>query len=177
MAAANEYLNKAGLSELVAKIQLKYATKAEIPTKTSDLTNDSTYQTEAQVTDAIAQAISGITNFSYEIVQTLPAEGVKGIIYLVANAESGSYDEYVWIETTSEFVKIGSQEIDLSEYLKTSKLIGDGANVNVSTDEQTGNTVVTLTAEALASLAKAESALQASDFDVITNAYIDSLFE
>lgn len=47
-----EYIDKTGLTEFYAKI------KDKIPTKTSDLTNDSNYMTESQVTAAITTALS-----------------------------------------------------------------------------------------------------------------------
>lgn len=58
----------------------------------------------------------------YEVVQTLPSTGASNTIYLVPNGGShpNYYDEYVWIESTSEFEKIGTTEIDLSGYLQKS---------------------------------------------------------
>lgn len=47
-----EYINKEGLTEFYTKI------KDKIPTKTSDLTNDSNYMTAEQVTAAITTALS-----------------------------------------------------------------------------------------------------------------------
>lgn len=86
------------------------------PTKTSDLTNDSDFQTGTQVSSAIASAISGVTQFDYQVVTALPASGVKGTIYLVAHtAETQNlYDEYLWINDAWE--KIGTTQIDLSNY-------------------------------------------------------------
>lgn len=47
-----EYIDKTGLMEFYTKI------KDKIPTKTSDLTNDSNYMTAEQVTAAITTALS-----------------------------------------------------------------------------------------------------------------------
>lgn len=47
---------------------------------------DSTFRTEAQVQDAIDDALADITGIDYQIVATLPATGVKGVIYLVGTA-------------------------------------------------------------------------------------------
>jgi len=55
--------------------------------------------TERYVTDAL----SGILNFEYRIVDELPTTGEKGIIYLVPT-EGGTYDEYVW--STNKWIKI-----------------------------------------------------------------------
>lgn len=85
-----------------------------VPTATSDLTNDSDYQTGTQVSSAIATAISGITGISFEIVQTLPATGDAGTIYLVSHGGSGTniYDEYVYVNNAWE--QIGSTAADFT---------------------------------------------------------------
>lgn len=72
--------------------------------------------TTAFVGTAIANAISGIQGISYEVVQTLPATGAAGVIYLISNSGSGQniYDEYIW--TGSAFEKIGTTDVDLSGY-------------------------------------------------------------
>lgn len=94
-----------------------------VPTKVSDIANDSQFQTLQQVTDAIDEAIAGVTQFSYEIVQTLPASGAAGTIYLVpSTADPSTYDEYIWVENAWE--QIGhTGEIDLSEYWGKSELV------------------------------------------------------
>lgn len=86
-----------------------------VPTATSDLTNDSDYQTGTQVSSAIATAISGITGISFEIVQTLPATGEAGTIYLVSHGGSGTdiYDEYVYVNNAWE--KIGTTAADFTD--------------------------------------------------------------
>lgn len=86
-----------------------------VPTATSDLTNDSDYQTGTQVSSAIATAISGITGIQFEIVQTLPATGDAGTIYLVSHGGSGTdiYDEYVYVNNAWE--KIGTTAADFTD--------------------------------------------------------------
>lgn len=58
-----------------------------VPTLTSDLTNDSNYQNATQVQtaiDAAIQGLSGITfNFDYDTVSELPATGEEGTIYFI----------------------------------------------------------------------------------------------
>lgn len=104
-----------------------------VPTKTSDLTNDgdgtagSAFQTADDVSDAIDAALADVTGIDYQIVQSLPATGEKGIIYLVSNSGSGgnSYDEYIWVEPTggtAHFEKIGSTDVDLSGYWAKTEL-------------------------------------------------------
>lgn len=93
-----------------------------VPTLTSDLTNDSDFQTGQDVTDAIDAALADITGVSFEVVQTLPATGEAGVIYLLSNSGSAgnSYDEYVYVNNGWE--KIGATDVDLSGYWATSDL-------------------------------------------------------
>ena len=97
------------------------------PTKVSDFTNDSGFQNATQVQDAINAALADITGIDFQIVQTLPATGEKGVIYLVPNSGSGnnSYDEYIWITngSTSKFEKIGTTDVDLSGYVQYTDLV------------------------------------------------------
>lgn len=93
-----------------------------VPTKLSDLTNDSGFQTATQVSTAISEAVADITSFEFEVVQSLPATGQAGIIYLVAHSHGAgdAYDEYIW--TGSTFEKIGNTDVDLSGYQLSSEL-------------------------------------------------------
>ena len=96
-----------------------------VPTATSDLTNDSGFQDATDVQDAIDAAIAGITSFDYEVVQSLPQTGEKGVIYLVSNSGSGqnTYDEYIWIDgSPGKYEKIGTTDIDLSGYVQASEM-------------------------------------------------------
>lgn len=98
-----------------------------VPTVTSDLTNDSDFQDSQDVQGAINAALADITSFEYEVVQSLPAQGEKGVIYLVPNSGSGTnvYDEYIWVTPTggtSHFEKIGTTDVDLSGYWSKSEL-------------------------------------------------------
>ena len=82
------------------------------------------YQTASQVTSAINSAIAGVTQFDLQVVESLPAKGKKGVIYLMAHshASGDAYDEYVWVESKSAFEKIGNTDIDLSAYMKKTDL-------------------------------------------------------
>lgn len=97
------------------------------PTKVSQFTNDSGFQNATQVQNAINAALADITGIEFQIVQTLPSTGEKGVIYLVPNSGSGnnSYDEYIWITngSTSKFEKIGTTDVDLSGYVLRSDLV------------------------------------------------------
>ena len=94
-------------------------TDAEIET----LITSKGYQTETQVQQLIDDELAGITGIDFEIVATLPASGVKGVIYLVGDASP--YDEYIWIEPTggtAHFEQIGSTSVDLSGYVQASEM-------------------------------------------------------
>jgi hypothetical protein len=83
------------------------------------------YQTASQVNSAISEAISGVTQFNYEKVSSLPSTGVKGTIYLVPSTKTDTanvYDEYIWVETDRKFEFIGTTAVDLSGYVQTKDL-------------------------------------------------------
>ena len=115
------------------------AVDISVPTKVSQLTNDSGfqtstqvnsivtgkgYQTQSQVQTLINSAIGNITSIRYEKVTSLPATGSNGVIYLVAHSHGTQdiYDEYIWLSETKTYEKIGNTDIDLSAYVKKSEL-------------------------------------------------------
>ena len=74
------------------------AVDISVPTNNNQLTNGAGYQTASDVNTAITQAISGITGISFEIVQTLPATGDPGTIYLLPLSQTATrniYEEYI----------------------------------------------------------------------------------
>lgn len=110
-----------------------------VPTKTSQLTNDSEfqtstqvnsivtgkgYQTQSQVQSLINSAVGNITSIKYEKVSSLPAAGSNCVIYLIAHSHGAQdiYDEYIWLAESKTFEKIGNTDIDLSGYVKSSEL-------------------------------------------------------
>ena len=115
------------------------AVDVTVPTKTSQLTNDSGYQSatavesiitakgyqsQSQVQSLINSAVGNITSIRYEKVTSLPATGSNGVIYLVAHSHGTQdiYDEYIWLSETKKYEKIGNTDIDLSAYVKSSEL-------------------------------------------------------
>lgn len=85
------------------------------------------YQTASDVTDAIDDALAGITGIEFEVVQSLPTTGVKGTIYLVPKqgASGDIYDEYIWVVPQSgepHYESIGSTAVDLSGYVQSSEM-------------------------------------------------------
>ena len=114
--------NKAISGLTIANGKISGSTQITIPTNNNQLANGAGYQTAAQVSSAISSAVSGITGFSFEIVQTLPASGAAGTIYLLPITRSGEngYDEYIWINGAWE--KIGTTAVDLSGYWNSTNL-------------------------------------------------------
>lgn len=93
-----------------------------VPANTNQLTNGSDFQNGTQVQSAITSALSGITGISFEVVESLPATGVNGTIYLLSNSglTPNIYDEFVYIG--SKWEKIGTTDVDLSGYWTTADL-------------------------------------------------------
>lgn len=99
-----------------------------VPTAVSDLTNDSGFQDATQVQALIDDALEDITGLDFEVVQSLPATGQHGIIYLVPKqgATGDVYDEYIWLTPsggTAHFEQIGTTAIDLSDYWAIADLV------------------------------------------------------
>ena len=94
-----------------------------VPTNNNQLANGAGYQTASQVQSAIADAVGDITGFDFQIVEELPGTGQKGVIYLISNSGTGQniYDEYIW--TGTAFEKIGTTDVDLSNYWSKTELV------------------------------------------------------
>lgn len=108
--------NKAIASLIITNGVITQSTKVAIPTNNNQLSNGAGYQTASDVSAAISTAISGITSFQFQVVESLPASGNAGTIYLLDNSggSGNSYDEYIWID--SHWEKIGTTAVDLSGY-------------------------------------------------------------
>ena len=109
-----------------------------IPTKVSDLTNDSGFITntvnnltnyylksETYTKTEVDNAISAISTLDIQVVQTLPTQDISSTtIYLVpksTSATNNSYDEYIY--TNNAWEKIGSTDVDLSNYWNSTNLV------------------------------------------------------
>lgn len=89
---------------------------------------DGNFQTEAQVQALIDSELADITGIDFQVVQTLPASGVKGTIYLVPKTASTDdiYDEYIWLTPegqTAHWELIGTTAVDLSNYWSMTDLV------------------------------------------------------
>lgn len=102
-----------------------------IPTKTSDLTNNSGFITKAvndltnyylksetYTKEEVQSLISAINSVTLQKVDSLPEPGESNVIYLVPKSGSGNdiYDEYIFIDGKPEY--IGSTQVDLSNYVQ-----------------------------------------------------------
>ena len=88
------------------------------------------YITEPKLQEALAK----IKTLKKEVVQTLPATGEDDVIYLVKDSKGKAnnvYLEYLWINEAFEL--IGSTEVDLSGYAKTSEVDDKISNIKIPT--------------------------------------------
>lgn len=106
-----------------------------VPTKVSDLTNDSQFQTNEQVATAIQTAISESGHAVFQKVDAVPeaASAETNVLYLVMNEETGHYDIYAKVE--NEVVLLDDTTVDLTNYVE--KEVGKGLSTNdYTTDEK-----------------------------------------
>ncbi len=99
-----------------------------VPTKTSQLNNDSTFQTSAQVVAAINTAISKSGHASFQKVDAVPKVDAaqENILYLVMNAKTGHYDIYAKVGDKMEL--LDDTTVNLSGYVQ--KETGKGLSTN-----------------------------------------------
>lgn len=101
----------------------------KIPTKVSDLTNDSGFITKAATDlanyylkdevfnkDEVNALISSIPKFTISVVSKLPTSGISTTTVYLVPAGDG-YTEYIY--ANGEWVALGSQKVDLTGYAKT----------------------------------------------------------
>lgn len=91
------------------------------------LSENSTNAAQSRAIKAyIDNAISGVAGLSSTIVDSLPSSGKNGVLYLLVDpqSEDNQYDEYLWINSTKKFERIGATSVDLSGYAKESELDG-----------------------------------------------------
>ena len=104
-----------------------------VPTNTSQLNNDSTFQTSAQVVAAINTAISKSGHASFQKVDAVPKADVaqENILYLVMNTATKHYDIYAKIKGSSgsyTMELLDDTTVDLSG--KVDKVAGKGLSTN-----------------------------------------------
>jgi len=137
------YVSKENLSAVISKIETKLNNR----------------YTKAQTDSAISSAIAGVTSFNYQLVDAehpLPAEGTKGVIYLVPNEGTGTntYNEKIWIivDSVGRYEDLGKRDLDLSNYLVSADIKVDGTTI-IKTPDAEGNGF-TLSAQAATSVSE-----------------------
>ena len=81
--------------------------------------------TTAYVNACVSSYIQGITVFSISVVSSLPTVGAANTMYFVPNSGSGNnvYDEYIYLLEQEQWEKIGTTEVDLSNYMLKSDMV------------------------------------------------------
>ena len=79
---------------------------------------------------------TGTSLIQVEVVSSLPASGDSGKLYFLSNSGSApnQYDEYIWLNNAWE--KLGTQNIDLSNYIQksnTSGLVKNDGTIDTTT--------------------------------------------
>ena len=124
IAAGAEVNVQANWNETDSTSDAYIANKPTIDTVMSNSSNNAI--ANRIVKEYIDQAIGGITGIDFQIVDSLPSTGVKGTIYMVSNGGSAqnTYDEYIWVvvNEVGKFEKIGTTDIDLSNYMQFSDM-------------------------------------------------------
>ena len=91
----------------------------DVPTKTSELINDSNFATQDYVDEEIA-------NFDFiKIVTVLPETGLVNRTYFVPKEDPNTndlYDEYMWVDGKWELITTKQIEVDLTNYYTKSEV-------------------------------------------------------
>lgn len=84
--------------------------------------NKNAFATKSEVTTQISTAIGNLTEFDTQVVETLPATGVKGTIYFTPNNHGANdiYDEFIYVNNAWE--KVGNTQVDLTGYVHRNDL-------------------------------------------------------
>ena len=119
-----------------------YAKKENIPTKISQIENDKTFKTEAEIQSMINNA----SKLKKEVVTSLPSSGKDDVIYLVKDPkgkDNNNYLEYLWLNGKYEL--IGSTQVDLTGYAKLSDIDTNTNILHKDRDQATASDVANKT--------------------------------
>ncbi len=116
----SDYALKTDVTELAGR--LGTLEELEIPSKVSQLTNDSDFQSGSQVEGTIKKAISESGHAGFRRADAIPTaeEAQDNILYLVMNDRTGHYDIYAKVDGT--VVRLDDTTVDLSGYVTTETL-------------------------------------------------------
>lgn len=117
----------------VAQEVSEKAVDIKVPTKVSELSNDSAFQTNSEVAQAIQTAIAATGHASFKKVDAVPdpEEAENNVMYLVMNSKTKHYDIYAKVE--NEVVLLDDTTVDLTNYVE--KVDGKGLSTNDYTNE------------------------------------------
>lgn len=117
----------------VAQEVSEKAVDITVPTKVSELNNDSAFQTNSEVAQAIQTAIAKTGHASFKKVDAVPeAETAEdNVMYLVMNSKTKHYDIYAKVE--NEVVLLDDTTVDLTNYVEKEE--GKGLSTNDYTTE------------------------------------------
>ena len=130
----SEFENDLGLDDVYLKktdAESTYVKISDYNTKIAALEKADTDNLQA-AKDYVDDAVGAITGFDFQIVESLPAQGEKGIIYLVAatpdanvTSDHNVYDEYIVVveNEVKRAEKIGDTKLDLSGYVKAEDVV------------------------------------------------------
>lgn len=118
----------------VAQEVSEKAVNIAVPTKVSELANDSLFQTNSEVAQAIQTAIAKTGHASFKKVDAVPdAETAEdNVMYLVMNSKTKHYDIYAKVE--NEVVLLDDTTVDLTNYVEKEE--GKGLSANDYTTEE-----------------------------------------
>jgi len=116
----SDYALKSDVTELAGR--LGTLEELEIPSKVSQLANDSDFQSAAQVESVIKKAIAESGHAGFRRADAIPTaeEAQDNILYLVMNDKTGHYDIYAKVDNT--VVRLDDTTVDLSGYITTETL-------------------------------------------------------
>ena len=158
-----------------------------VPTPSSSANNTQIANTSF-VRTIVDNAIAGVVKFDTQVYNggfsTLPDTGTKGVIYFVPSTTTEGnnvYDEYLWNEESSNYEKIGSAKIDLSNYVNSIEVTGTGnaiTGASISGNKISftkGSSFLTQHPKVTTTPTNTESAPEAgSDIEVIDSITLDS---
>lgn len=118
----------------VAQEVSEKAVNIAVPTKVSELANDSLFQTNSEVAQAIQTAIAKTGHASFKKVDAVPdAETAEdNVMYLVMNSKTKHYDIYA--KVGNEVVLLDDTTVDLTNYVEKEE--GKGLSTNDYTTEE-----------------------------------------
>ena len=118
---ADEKIERSGSNTITA---IGIFMKGKIPTVDNVVTeNSNNAASSAAVYKYVADKLKNIGGISFKMVDSLPETGDTKYIYLLPKTKAetqNSYDEYIWYNLAWE--KIGTTDIDLSDYVKSTDL-------------------------------------------------------